>query len=289
MLVSPWGVTCLTLQDGSRLECHSACFLTDLPIHPGLTEANGAAAALPEAELLLLSSSLGGLPQADEDATIPLLLQAALGKAVMKAQEAFPAEEDVGQGAALQGQNDLPATGGDSAFDRAAIYQSLSTDPFVRDDAYNGYSLSDAGYNLKDAVSAYGPSSTLKNFNIRGAMSATWVQLEALVQQYLAKRDFDDTDGTSYYYDLSYDDFGSDGQPDAVDLEGTNLEGDDYYGVLDVSEVTYDGVDSSSLGELEAYTNYDYPYYFGGIDSRPEKGQLINRRLLRDKKLSVKM
>ena len=281
---------CQTLQDGSRLKFRSACFLADLLAHPGLTRANGAA-ALPEAELLLLSSSLGGLPQADEDAAIPLLLQAALDK-TMKVKDALPAEEDGGRGqgaAVLQGHNDLPVTEGDSAFDRAAIYQSLSTDPFVRDDAYNGYSLSDAGYNLKDAVSAYGPSSTLKNFNIRGAMSATWVQLEALVQQYLAKRDFDDTDGTSYYYDLSYNEFGS-GQPDAVDLEGTSSgESVDYYGVLDVSDVTYDGVDSSSLEELEAYTNYDYPYYFGGIDSRPEKGQLINRRLLRDKKLSVRM
>ena len=215
---------------------------------------NGAA-ALPGAELLPALS--GGLPQADEDAAIPLLMQAALEALDdgMKAQDALQAEED-------------------------AVY-----------------SPSDAGFNLKDAFSAYG-SSTLMNFNIRDTMTATWVQLEALVQQYFFNGGgaAADTAGASYYdndlnYDLGYDIGYSSGYPDALDLEGGGMGRDAGYNAYpDYNDVAYSGFDSSS--SLKAYADYEYPYYseypyyYSDLDSKLPKGQSItgNRRLLRGKK-----
>ena len=241
---------------------------------------NGAT-GIPGAELPL-QGVLGGLNQADEDVAIPLLMQAALDNTVMSGS--LPqADEDAAIPLLMQAALE-------------ALDDGMKAQDALMAEEGAVYSQSDAGYNLKNAVSAYGPSSTLKNFNIRGAMSATWVQLEALVQQYFFNGGgaAADTAGASYYddfsYDLGYDNLGYDigyssGYPDALDLEGGGMGRDAGYDAYpDYNDVAYSGFDSSS--SLEAYADYEYPYYYSDLDGKLPKGQSItgNRRLLRGKK-----
>ena len=123
---------------------------------------------------------------------------------------------------------------------------------------------------ITDDIAHPGLTATLKTSNIRDTMTATWVQLEALVQQYFFNAGGEvDTASTSYLnnlgydngydlgYDLGYDDFGP-VYPDGLDLAGGMPQDIEYGAYLD---------------------------YIGmNFDSTLMKGQSINRRLLRGKK-----